>query len=93
MMRVMLWVVSFLIFAVFQPAWGQSQTAVEAYTAGHYDAAIADAAADHGADACAFSARSLLAKAISGEAQPAPGLLQGALDEANAALSVEPGHI
>ncbi|WP_155839236.1 hypothetical protein [Hyphomonas chukchiensis] len=93
MIRVMLSVMSFLIFVVFQAAWGQSPSAMEAYTAGHYDAAIADVAADRGADACAFSARSLLAKAISGEAQPAPGLLQGALDEANAALAADPGHI
>ena len=93
MMRVVLSVILFQILVVSQAAWGQSQSAMEAYTAGHYDAAIADAATDHGADACAFSARSLLAKAMSGEAQPAHELLQGALDEANAALSIDPGHI
>lgn len=89
---VMLFLISCL-FAVFQPAMAQSQAAVEAYMAGHYDAAVADAATDRGADACAFSARSLLAKAVSGDSQPAHGLLQSALDEANAALTVDPGHI
>ena len=93
MIRVVLSVMSFLIFMVFQPAWGQSPSAMEAYTAGHYDAAIADVAADHGADACAFSARSLLAKAISGDTEPPQTLLQSALNEANDALSVQPGHV
>ena len=82
-----------LVFGLFQTAWGQSQEAEKAYLAGEYDVAFADVAADRGADACAFGARMLLAKAMSGDVQPPRSLLSAALAEANNALVVEPQHI
>ena len=85
--------ISMLVFGLFQTAWGQSQEAEKAYLAGEYDVAFADVAADRGADACAFGARMLLAKAMSGDVQPPRSLLSAALAEANNALVVEPQHI
>lgn len=81
------------MFGPFQGAWGQSQAAEKAYLAGQYDAAFADVATDRGADACAFGARMLLAKAMSGDVQPPPSLVAAALDAAENALAAEPQHV
>lgn len=91
MRAVMLFMLA-LVFGLFQPAWGQSPAAEKAYLAGQYDAAFADVATDRGADACAFGARMLLAKAMSGDDQPPPALVSAALDAANRALGAEPEH-
>lgn len=66
----------------------------EAYfTSGEYDLAVSEAATQGDADACAFSARALLAKAMSGEGDPPEALLYNALDEADAALALDSAHI
>jgi hypothetical protein len=93
MIRVVMLLFSILFMTWFQPAQAQGQDARDAFVAGEYDAAFAGVAADHGPDACAFGARTLLAKAISGETQPPEALLMAALGEAESALAVQPGHI
>ncbi|WP_156945505.1 hypothetical protein [Hyphomonas johnsonii] len=89
----MWFLVSLFLFASLQPAWAQSQAAEAAFAAGQYDAAYADVAADRAPDACAFGARALLAKAMSGDGQPPGALLTAALNEADTALAVQPRHI
>lgn len=93
MIRVVMLLFSILFMTWFQAAGAQSQDARDAFVAGEYDAAFAGVAADHGPDAYAFGARTLLAKAISGDTQPPEALLIAALDEADRALAVQPGHI
>ena len=93
MMRVVLLLFSILFMTWFQPVQAQSRDARAAFVAGQYDAAFADVAADHGPDACAFGARTLLAKAISSETQPPEALLMAALGEANTALAAQPDHV
>jgi hypothetical protein len=93
MMRAVMLFISLLIFGLFQPASGQGEEAEKAYLLGQYDVAFAYVATDRGADACAFGARMLLAKAMSGDVQPPGPLLLTALAEANCALAAEPGHI
>lgn len=92
-MRAVMLFILILVFGLFQPALGQGREAETAYLAGQYDAAFAEVAADHGADACAFGARVLLAKAMSGDVQPPPALVLAALDAANRALVAEPEHV
>ena len=92
MHAVMLFILILLI-GLFQPAWGQSPAAEKAYLMGQYDAAFADVATDRSADACAFGARMLLAKAMSEDVQPPPALVTAALDAANRALVAEPEHV
>ena len=93
MIRVVMLLFFILFMTWFQAAGAQGQDALDAFTAGQYDAAFADVAGDHGADASAFGARVLLAKAISGETQPPETLLVAALGEADRALAVQPGQI
>jgi hypothetical protein len=93
MMRTVLLFIFLVFFMPMQPVQAQSQGAVEAFTAGRYDAAYAAVAADRAPDACAFGARALLAKAMSGEGQPPEPLLTAALGEAETALATQPGHI
>lgn len=69
------------------------ETAAEAaFVRGEYDAALTALAGTETADACALSARAMLAEAMSGPADPPEDLLHRALAEANAALALEPGH-
>jgi hypothetical protein len=93
MIRVVMLFFFILFMAWLQPVQAQSQAALDAFTAGQYDAAFADAAADRSPDSCAFGARTLLAKAISGDTQPPEPLLMAALGEANSALAAQPGHV
>ena len=74
------------------PAYGEFRGAEAAFRAGHYEAAFDKAGAEHSADAHAFRARSLLALAMSGDADPPRSLLDAALSEAETALALEPLH-
>lgn len=93
MMRAVILLFSILFMTWLQPAAAQGQDALDAFVAGQYDVAFAGVATDHEPDACAFGARTLLAKAVSGETQPPEALLMAALGEANAALAADPGHV
>lgn len=75
------------------PAHGDFRAAADAFRAGQYEAAYDKAGAEHTADAHAFRARSLLARAMSGEADPARSLLDAALSEAETALALQPDHV
>ena len=67
-------------------------TAEAAFVRGEYDAALTALADSESADALAFRARTLLAGAMSGPADPPEALLHRALDQANAALASDPAH-
>lgn len=67
-------------------------TAEAAFVRGEYDAALTALADSESADALAFRARTLLAGAMSGPADPPEVLLHRALDQANAALARDPAH-
>lgn len=82
-----------VLLALPRPAAAQGQDALQAYSTGNYDKALAAAAAAGNADSDAFSARVLLAKALSSEQGLSSDLLSKALAEANAALSLEPDHV
>jgi tetratricopeptide (TPR) repeat protein len=75
------------------PAAAQDKDAIEAYSAGNYQAALARTADAPDADSRAFAARVLLSEAICADGQPPDSLLKSALEEANEALSRQPGHI
>ena len=45
------------------------------------------------ADSCALSARAMLAKAMTGPADPPDALLHAALDKAEAAIAADPDHV
>lgn len=79
--------------ALLFSAAAQSPEAVAAYERGAYDLAAETAASGPAsADASAFEARALLAKAMCGASDPPTGLLQQALSRADAALSADPAH-
>lgn len=64
-----------------------------AFLAGEYDAVVAALARKADADSCAFSARALLAKAMTGPADPPDALLHAALDKAEEAIAADPRHV
>lgn len=74
------------------PASSDIGLASEAFRAGLYDKAFAEAASEKTADAHAFRSRALLAKAMCGEDDPLPSLIDQALTEAEIALRIDPGH-
>jgi tetratricopeptide (TPR) repeat protein len=75
------------------PSAGADKAVAEAaFVRGEYDAALTALAETETADAFALCARALLAEAMSGPADPPEDLLFKALDEANAALMVDPAH-
>ena len=74
------------------PAEADFRAASEAFRAGQYDLAFEEAAFEQTADAYAFRARTLLAKAMCGEADPPRILIDQALAEAEKALSLDPEH-
>jgi len=82
-----------ILFSLISPAYGQGKDAIEAYVSGDYERALADTANAADADSRAFAARVLLAEAICRNGQPPEALLNNALDEANAALDRQPGHV
>ena len=75
------------------PAAADFRAASEAFRAGKYDAAFAQAGAELTADSHAFRARTLLAKAMCGENDPPRALVDQALAEAEAALALDPAHL
>ena len=74
------------------PASADYRTASEAFRAGLYDKAFVEAGSEQTADAHAFRARALLAKAMCGDDDPLPSLIDQALTEAEIALRIDPGH-
>ncbi len=74
------------------PAHADIRAATDAFRAGQYETAFDKAGAEPTADAHAFRARVLLAKAMSGETDPPASLIETALAEANAALALDPAH-
>lgn len=74
------------------PAHADFRAASEAFRAGQYDAAFAQAAVEQTPDAYAFRARTLLAKAMSGEGDPPRSLIDQALAEAEKALKIDTQH-
>lgn len=74
------------------PASADFRAASEAFRAGQYDRAFAEAGREQTADAHAFRARALLAKAMCGEADPPRSLIDQALGEAETALKIAPEH-
>ncbi|KCZ55335.1 hypothetical protein HY29_12425 [Hyphomonas beringensis] len=63
------------------------------FAAGEYQAALAEASDTTDPDELAFSARALLAEAMSGPSDPPEALLHAALDKADAALAIDPKHV
>ncbi|PKP80090.1 MAG: hypothetical protein CVT79_16710 [Alphaproteobacteria bacterium HGW-Alphaproteobacteria-18] len=82
---------AFAMLAVL-PAAADFRAASEAFRAGHYDRAFAEAGREQTADAHAFRARALLAKAMCGEGDPPRSLIDQALSEAETALKIAPEH-
>ncbi|ABI78356.1 hypothetical protein HNE_0547 [Hyphomonas neptunium ATCC 15444] len=75
------------------PAAADFRAASEAFRAGHYDRAFAEAGGEQTAESHAFRARTLLAKAMCGDEDPPRSLIDQALSEAEIALSLEPDHL
>ena len=75
------------------PAAAQGQEALQLFLAGSYDEALdcTEDAAD--ADSAAFTARVLLAEALSNEVEPETAVLNRAVEEADRALALQPEHV
>lgn len=85
----------FLVAAVLAglgPAHADMLAAARAFDRGLYEQAVAEAAAERTADAEAFCARALLARAMSGTGEPTPAMLEAALGAAERALKLDPRH-
>ncbi|WP_273184305.1 hypothetical protein [Hyphomonas adhaerens] len=93
MKRILIALPAAVLIGLSLPAVGQEAEAIEAYMSGNYASALARTANAPDADSRAFAARILLAEAIRQNGQPPHALLQDALDEANQALALQPGHI
>ncbi|MAB10385.1 hypothetical protein [Hyphomonas sp.] len=93
MKRILIALPAAILIGLPLPAAGQEAEAIDAYLSGNYAAALARTANAPDADSRAFAARILLAEAICQDGQPPQALLQNALDEANQALALQPGHI
>ncbi|KCZ49450.1 tetratricopeptide repeat protein [Hyphomonas pacifica] len=87
--------VAFLAGAVMLAgaAGAEPGVAEAAFQAGEYQAALAAASDKSNPDELAFSARALLAEAMSGPADPPEALLHAALDKADAALAIDKQHL
>lgn len=87
---------SLILFSVlvlaFSPAHAESGAASSAFRAGQYDLALEETAAETSANAQAFRARVLLAKAMFGSGEPPRSVLDDALAAAKAALARDPRH-
>lgn len=82
---------SLLVLAV-SPAHAEFGAAGEAFRAGQYDRALQMTAANPSADAQAFRARTLLAKAMFAGGEPSRSVLDEARDAAENALALDPRH-
>ena len=92
-MRRTVFLASVLAGLVTAPLAGADEVAAEAaFVRGEYDVALTELSGARTADALAMSARTLLAEAMSGPADPPEDMLHRALAEADAALAVDPAH-
>lgn len=80
------------VLLVALPAAADMAAASDAFRTGQYDAAFQEAAEERTPDAYAFRARTLLAKAMSGEGEPPRALIDQARAEAEKALLLDPEH-
>lgn len=74
------------------PASADFRAASDAFRTGQYDRAFTEAGREQTADARAFRARALLAKAMGGDEEPPRSLIDQALSEAETALKITPDH-
>ncbi len=81
-----------LFLSAGEAAHADLVAAALAFDAGRYEQAVTEAAAERTADAEAFCARALLARAMSGPSEPSDAMLKGALEAAERALKIDPRH-